>query len=678
MSQRPAQPKWQNLRHLFGVLALTMLVGACSSVPKTIAPSAMRAAELALRGEHSAAAREYDALAAGRAAEGDEFRLLATEQWLSASDPTNAMVSLRSIVGPLAPTDTYARDLFAIEINVLQAEYAAAWQALANVPAPRGDAQTERFHALRQRTAIAVGEPVEAIRSSRQRESLARDSRQVAALRTELLNQLRRAVAAGARFDPKLAGRDRIARGWLEAAELAALSVRQSREVAAQTTSTWRRRYPGHPAAVILASLHREASDSDLSQAPARVTLARPVQSGMETASARGRAGLGSQPQSLLPSNAHVAVLLPLSGRNARIGGELRDGMLSAFYRTPTEQRIPLRFYDTQRDPLFNLLRKATEDGAVAIIGPLLKDDVTEMARLQPTLPVLALNALPDATPSPSNRFLQFALAPEDEARAIARRAIAEGRTRAVAIVPSGDWGTRVLAAFREALEQGGGELLAETRIAAADPASRELATAIQGAMRIGQSFARHRQLQSELNLPLAFQPRRRGDVDFLFVPASSRLLRQVRPQLRFQAVADIPTYSISDAWSGTTDQELGELLFVDMPWMIGASDAQQSGLRNEASQTFGASVLQSRLFAMGHDAWSLYPALLSTPPGEAPALPDSMVGLTGVLSIGPNGRILRNLQWASLNRQGELDPPGSAGGAATPVDGKQTPDLRE
>jgi outer membrane PBP1 activator LpoA protein len=142
LSQRPAQPKWQNLRHLFGVLALTMLVGACSSVPKTIAPSAMRAAELALRGEHSAAAREYDALAAGRAAEGDEFRLLATEQWLSASDPTNAMVSLRSIVGPLAPTDTYARDLFAIEINVLQAEYAAAWQALANVPAPRGDAQT--------------------------------------------------------------------------------------------------------------------------------------------------------------------------------------------------------------------------------------------------------------------------------------------------------------------------------------------------------------------------------------------------------------------------------------------------------------------------------------------------------------------------------------------------------
>ncbi len=676
MSQRISiQPQASSLGRVLGLVVLITLLGACSSVPQTLAPSASRAAELASRGEHSAAAREYDALAIAAGSQGDDFRLLATEQWLSANDPANAQVSLRSVMGPLEPTARYARDLFAIEIDILQGNYALAWRALGALAAPRGDAQTERFHALRQRSAIAVGEPIEAIRSSRQRESLARESRQVSALRTELLNQLRLAVTAGARFDPKLAGRDRIARGWLEAAELAAVSLRQSAEVAAQTTSAWRRRYPGHPAAVILSSLNREALSDAVSDTPARASLARP------TLVRPNLSRSGASPLGLRSANAHIAALLPLTGRNAAAGSELRDGLISAFYQSPEDQRIPLRFYDTQRDPLINLLRKATEEGAIAIIGPLLKDDVTEMARLQPTIPVLALNALAEGThasslnASASNlssaRFLQFSLSPEDEARAIAQRAIAEGRTRAVAIVPSGDWGNRVLSAFQEALQSGGGELLAQERIAASDPAARELASSIQGALRIGQSLARHRQLQSELNLPLAFQPRRRGDVDFLFVPASSRLLRQVRPQLRFQAVADIPTYSVSSAWNGIADEELGNLLFVDMPWMIAGTDTEYAALRTQAKQSFGSGALQSRLFAMGHDAWLLASVMLNGPAGQGLPLNDPILGLTGELRIGADGRIARSLEWATLNRRGELV-------ARDQMDDQSTDDLRE
>ncbi|NBX44517.1 MAG: hypothetical protein EBR00_05620 [Gammaproteobacteria bacterium] len=674
MSQRISiQPQISSLGRLLRRVALVTLIAllsACSSVPQTLAPSAARAAELASRGEHSASAREYDALASGAGAQADDFRLLATEQWLSANDPVNAQVSLRSVMGPLEPTARYARDLFAIEIDVLQGNYALAWQALGALSAPRGDAQTERFHALRQRTAIAVGEPVEAIRSSRQRESLARESRQVSALRTELLNQLRLAVTAGARFDPKLASRDRVARGWLEAAQLAAVSLRQSADAASQTTSAWRRRYPGHPAAVILSSLNQEALSDAAGDTPVRANLARPTLV-RPNLTRPALSQLGSQ-----SANAHIAALLPLSGRNAAAGSELRDGLISAFYQSPEDQRIPLRFYDTQREPLINLLRKATDDGAIAIIGPLLKDDVTEMARLQPTIPVLALNALADDTNvSPSNlvspRFLQFSLAPEDEARAIAQRALAEGRTRAVAIVPSGDWGNRVLSAFQEALQSGGGELLAQERIAASDPAARELASSIQGALRIGQSLARHRQLQSELNTPLAFQPRRRGDVDFLFVPASSRLLRQVRPQLRFQAVADIPTYSVSSAWNGTADEELGNLQFVDMPWMISGADTENVTLRAEAQQSFGAGVLQSRLFAMGHDAWLLSTVMLSGSTGQGPPLNDPILGLTGELRVGADGRIARSLEWATLNRRGELI-------LRDQMDDQSTDDLRE
>lgn len=618
-------------------MSLALILAACSSVPQTLAPSAQRAAELANRGEHVAAAREYDALATSRGTEADNYRLLATEQWLSASDPVNAGISLRSIVGPLEPTRLFARDLLAIEISMLQGAYASAWQALRALAAPKGDAQTERYHAVRQRIAIAIGEPVEAIRSSRQRESLARDSRQVAALRAELLTQLAAAVAAGARFDANLAGRDRIARGWLEAASLAAVSMGQSPEVAADTTAIWRRRYPGHPAAAMLARTHLDAPPE---AAPARVSVSQPVAvTPSSTASDR------------LGANAHVAAFLPLSGRHAALGAQIRDGLLAGFYRSEDQQRIPLRFYDTQREPLVELLQRAVNEGAVSIIGPLLKDDVTELARLRPAVPVLALNSLTSEIPATETRFLQFALAPEDEARAVAQRALAEGRTRAVVLAPNGDWGNRVLAAFRDELQRGGGALLAVERMAASDPSPRELATSVQSALRIGQSLARHRQLQADLNLPLAFQPRRRGDVDFLFVPATSALLRQVRPQLRFQAVADIPTYTLSDAWNGTADEALADLLFVDMPWMARTDDQPEQGrLHTLARDAFGAEVLQSRLFALGHDAWLLAPQLRSATLTRGP-----IEGLTGVLRIEAGGRITRSLDWASLNAKGAL-----------------------
>ena len=57
-------------------------------------------------------------------------------------------------------------------------------------------------------------------------------------------------------------------------------------------------------------------------------------------------------------------------------------------------------------------------------------------------------------------RFYQFALSPEDEAREVARRVIADGRPRGVALVPEGEWGQRVLAAFSAELVAGGGALV--------------------------------------------------------------------------------------------------------------------------------------------------------------------------------------------------------------------------
>ncbi len=56
---------------------------------------------------------------------------------------------------------------------------------------------------------------------------------------------------------------------------------------------------------------------------------------------------------------------------------------------------------------------------------------------------VLALNFLGDSASTPGN-FYQFSLSPEDEARIVARRAVADGRLNGVVLAPNSEWGNRV------------------------------------------------------------------------------------------------------------------------------------------------------------------------------------------------------------------------------------------
>ena len=53
-----------------------------------------------------------------------------------------------------------------------------------------------------------------------------------------------------------------------------------------------------------------------------------------------------------------------------------------------------------------------------------------------------------------------FALLPEDEARIVARRLVADGKLTGVALVPDGEWGNRVSAAFADELTHLGGAVV--------------------------------------------------------------------------------------------------------------------------------------------------------------------------------------------------------------------------
>jgi outer membrane PBP1 activator LpoA protein len=344
----------------------------------------------------------------------------------------------------------------------------------------------------------------------------------------------------------------------------------------------------------------------------------------------------------------HIALLLPVTGRTNAAAVSVREGFLAAWYQSPAAARLRVRVYDTGTESVADALTRAASSGAELIVGPLTREEVIAAAQFAGARPpVLALNFLGPETPAPA-RFYQFALSPEDEARLVARRVLEDHHRRGVALVPAGDWGTRVLAAFRQELEAGGGDLIGSATFDATRTDYSEAVTAILG---ISESQARYRRLEGILGTKLQFEPRRRADIGFIFSPAPANIERLLRPQLRFHFAGDIATYATSAAFEPDVraNQDLDGLMFPDMPWMLGGDLAEAVRAASRDAWPNGG-LTRSRLFAFGFDAWRLAAALHSRPNDV------NIDGLTGRLSFDPEHRVRRELVWAQLH-DGELRP---------------------
>jgi outer membrane PBP1 activator LpoA protein len=336
-----------------------------------------------------------------------------------------------------------------------------------------------------------------------------------------------------------------------------------------------------------------------------------------------------------------IALLLPLSGPLAAAASSVREGFENACSRGPEPLRPQVRLYDTAALSVNAALAAATAEGAEFIVGPLTREELLLAADYPGTRPpMLALNFLPADHPAPAN-FYQFALSPEDEARQVARKLLAEGARRGLVLAPAGDWGERVLNAFTEELRAGGGTVLARAEL---DPAKADYSAPITELLRITESKARHKRLENLLGTTLAFEPRRRADVDFIFAASQPAMARLLRPQLRFHYAGDIPTYSTSDAYepNPTANQDIDGLWFPEMPWMLDTGPLAQS-VREEAKDGApGGPPRRGRLFAFGFDACNLVTALRA---GGAVQID----GLTGTLTLGADHHVRRELAWARI-----------------------------
>lgn len=342
----------------------------------------------------------------------------------------------------------------------------------------------------------------------------------------------------------------------------------------------------------------------------------------------------------------NIALLLPLSGRYRASAEAVRDGFLAGLYQHAAHRDAPrVRVFDTGADPATALdaARRAVLEGADIIVGPLTKEAlgaINEANDLE--VPVLGLNYLDPATsPLPREGLTQFGLLPEDEAIQVAERSIAEGYTRGVALVPENDFGLRMLAAFRARFEELGGEILTVQRY---QPGQADYSTPIMRMLNLDESRLRHQQLRAIIGQPLEFEPRRRQDVQFIFMAAGSDEARLLRPQLRFHQAIDLPVYATSHVYRpGQTDRDLDDIRFADMPWIL-APDAVGREIRDAVTELWpGRFERAGRLYALGFDAFRLVPLVI----GDDPALQNPLPAMTGLLSMDELQRIRRDLYWA-------------------------------
>jgi len=345
----------------------------------------------------------------------------------------------------------------------------------------------------------------------------------------------------------------------------------------------------------------------------------------------------------------NIALLLPLSGRYAKAASAIRDGFLVSYYSEDDTQKKPsIRLYDTggKNNDIVETYHLAVSNGADIVIGPLSKKNVSRVANeVTHSIPTLVLNQLENNDNFYSENFYQFSLSPTEEAKQAARRAWFDGLNRAATITPDNSWGTRVSDAFKKEWLELGGEIVAEVPY---KNKKNDFSKPIKNLLAIDKSEVRKSSLSKLLRVKLNSEPRRRQDIDFVFMGAFPRQAHLIPPQLEFYHAGDIPIYTTSHSFSGNInakkDRDLNRVIIGDMPWTL--SNTADDNIKIQVHQTWPNKVVQfNRFYALGVDTYKSLNFLSWLRANSN----SSIQGVTGKLKMNEKNQIIRELSWAKF-----------------------------
>lgn len=340
-----------------------------------------------------------------------------------------------------------------------------------------------------------------------------------------------------------------------------------------------------------------------------------------------------------------IAVLLPLQGKFSESGQAIRNGFMTAYEAQKNQQSdVPtVVVLDTSGQNIKAVYEQAISEGAEIVVGPLEKEQVQTLIKSTSLkVPTLALNAV---TPAKVPQLIQFALSQSDEAEQVATRASQDGHHRALIIAPAGAWGNTIVDAFKNRWENTGGEIADQLSYQKSEQLSEQIRQILHVEKNSGRKSKQTALANEEGKPPV----RRREDIDMIFLVAEPERARQIGPLLKFYYAGNVPVYATSLIYSGISnpaqDNDLNNIQFTDMPWVLGGLPDHLQTIQQNAAETWkNAYTRNAKLYAFGVDAY-----YLSNNLNKLKSTSQGIQGSTGKLYLQDNQHILRELAWAKI-----------------------------
>ncbi|WDE12601.1 penicillin-binding protein activator [Thalassomonas haliotis] len=342
----------------------------------------------------------------------------------------------------------------------------------------------------------------------------------------------------------------------------------------------------------------------------------------------------------------NIAVLLPLSGKQAAAGNAAQQGLLAAYQNNDA---VSLHFIDTNTLDMSALVLTFNEQTIDFVIGPLLKPHVQAyLAQEELQVPTLLLNVPDEQVLKPHQ--VALSMRPEDEAIQAASSLSRRNYQFPVVLSHQDKVSTRIARAFADQWLKMTGN---SPEVVPFEQGKR-MQTDLTASLDVGLSKSRIKDLKRRVKQTLKTETRNRRDVDMIYLVGSPKQTKLLKPYIdvNISPFAEvIPVFASSRSHSALNDRsdtrDLTGLTFSEMPWLL-ESKQQNKQLAQMSQQLWPqrSDGLQ-RIFAMGYDSFAL-----ATKIAAMQANPFVRhFGQTGVLKLNGNNILTRSLIWGRYRK---------------------------
>lgn len=451
----------------------------------------------------------------------------------------------------------------------------------------------------------------------------------------------------------------------------------------------WRRTWAATAAAIVASALAlqacqhaRVAKQQSAPQAPAPRqpvdpapgTSAESTVPDMAAGVAAGEAARPADVDLAAPdSEIRVALLLPLTGRHARLGEAMLNAAQLALFDI-ADDRFALVVRDTGGTPqgAQAATGAAVGQGAGLILGPIFSTSVQAMAPEARRAGVNVLTFSNNAAIAGDGIFV-MGLDPQSQIDRVVSYSSQRGMRRYAILAPSGAYGNTVMAALRESVARTGGQVV---RSASYNPAASDASAEVRS---LAQYDSRRQTLIAEKQRlagrgDAASQQALRGlqgrdtseppNYDALMLPVAGKDLLALAPLFPFYDVDPREVRFLGTAlWD---DPQLGSEPALVGAWFAAPPPALWGNFKQRYSATYGKA--PPRLASLAYDATALAAVLAgrAVAGGRPRAFdrgsitqPSGFSGVDGLFRFLPTGRSQRGLAVLEVQRGGSrvLDP---------------------